>query len=147
MASLKAPVTPGDHIRGGENASVTLLQYGDYGSPECALTHLTVKYVEQYFDGEVKIAYRHFPDAAAHPCAETAAEFSELASDHGKFWKMHELICMSREFLTEGRLVELGTLIGLSREEMQYALQKRIYSPKVREDRAGGVRSGVTAAP
>jgi hypothetical protein len=31
MATLKAPVTPEDHIHGLENAAATLLEYGDYG--------------------------------------------------------------------------------------------------------------------
>jgi protein-disulfide isomerase len=49
MAVLRVPVGPSDHIRGDENAAVTLVEYGDYECPQCALAHPSIKLVQNHF--------------------------------------------------------------------------------------------------
>lgn len=144
---LKVPVTSADHIRGEENALITLLQYGDYECAQSAAAYASTRYVLQYFDDQIRFAYRHFPVSEAHPHAELAAEVSELASDHGKFWKMHDLIYANHNNLNIERLMAFGLDLGLSLPELQRVFQNRIYQPKVHDDFQGGVKSGVTVPP
>jgi len=40
MATLKIPITQHDHIRGPAHAPITLVEYGDYECPHCALAGL-----------------------------------------------------------------------------------------------------------
>ncbi|MGZ3325230.1 MAG: DsbA family protein [Xanthobacteraceae bacterium] len=54
MAMLKVPVTQHDHIRGPVNASVTLVEYGDYECPYCGLAHPIVNLVRERFPRQLR---------------------------------------------------------------------------------------------
>ncbi len=61
MSMLKAPLTPLDHVLGPADASVTLVEYGDYECPHCGAAHPIVKLVLQHFGDNIQFAFRHFP--------------------------------------------------------------------------------------
>jgi protein-disulfide isomerase len=92
MSVLRVPVGPSDHIRGNKDAAVTLVEYGDYECPHCALAHPSVKLVQNHFDGQLRFVFRHFPLTEIHPLAGTAADSAEFAGAHGRFWEMHDRI-------------------------------------------------------
>jgi protein-disulfide isomerase len=147
MATLKVPVTQHDHVRGPANAAITLVEYGDYECPHCGLAHPIVNAVRQYFARQLRFVFRHFPLVQIHPNAETAAESAEFAGAHGRFWEMHDGIYENQDRLGLPLLFDLARGLGLSELELQSALQRGEYEPKVRADFHGGVRSGVNGTP
>src|ERR1700733_11772446 len=46
MATLKAPITRNDHIRGPANAPITVVEYGDFECPQCGLAYPIVKQLQ-----------------------------------------------------------------------------------------------------
>lgn len=92
MATLKAPITRNDHIRGPANAPITVVEYGDYECLHCGLAYPIVNQVLLSFSGRVQFVYRHFPLTEIHPHAEIAAESAEFASAAGLFWDMHDAL-------------------------------------------------------
>ena len=84
------PITDEDHIRGNQDAAVTVVEYSDFGCPYCAQFHQTMKQVTNNYDAsEVAWVYRHFPIPQLHPQAPRLARASECAADLGgqeAFW-------------------------------------------------------------
>jgi protein-disulfide isomerase len=147
MSVLKVPVSPDDHIRGPDDAPVTLVEYGDYECAHCGRAHPEVLRVLQYFGDQVRMVFRHFPLAQVHPIAEPAAQSAEFAGAYGAFWEMHDGIYANQDRLGLPLLFALASALELSEEELRDALAAGTYAPKVRADFAGGVRSGVNGTP
>lgn len=147
MATLRVPVTSNDHIQGSEDASVTLVEYGDYECPHCGVAYRVVKQLQKHFGPALRFVFRNFPLAEIHPHAESAAEASEFAGANERFWEMHDGIFENQQRLSSKLLSELAASIGLSAEDLRESLASHEYAPKLREDFLGGVRSGVNGTP
>lgn len=94
------PVDENDHIRGDENAQVTIIEYSDYDCPFCSRFHETMKQVVDEYDGQVRWVYRHFPLPQLHPNATAVAEASEcVAAQEGEdaYWAFSD-----KYFATKG---------------------------------------------
>src|SRR5437879_10228450 len=90
---LEIPVTPeSDHIEGLVNASLTLVEYGDYQCPYCGAAYPEVKRVQKKLGSELRFVFRNFPLTNIHEYAMNAAETAEAASAQGKFWPMHDFL-------------------------------------------------------
>lgn len=148
MSMLKVPIGPQDHILGDHDAPVTLVEYGDYQCPHCGRAHPIVKEVLQHFGlKQLRFVFRHFPLTQIHPIAESAAETTEFAGSHRRFWQMHDGLFENQPQLGLPLFSELARLLKLSTAELQTALETGLYAPKVRSDFMGGVRSGVNGTP
>ena len=147
MSTLKAPVTPRDHILGPANAPVTLVEYGDYECPHCGAAHPIVKLLMEHFGKNIRFIFRHFPLSQVHPSAQAAAESAEFAGAHGRFWDMHDGIYENQDRLGLPLLFALASALGLSEASLREALVNGTYAEKVKGDFLGGVRSGVNGTP
>ena len=144
---LKIPVTSRDHIQGSAGAPVLLVEYGDYECPHCGHAYPIVKQVQRHFGDTLGFVFRNFPLSEAHPHAEVAAEAAEFAGDHQRFWQMHDAIFENQQSLSAELLSSLTQDLGLSAVDLLKALESGKYKPCVREDFAGGIRSGVNGTP
>ena len=147
MSTLKAQITPLDHVKGPTNAPVTLVEYGDYECPQCGAAYPIVNLVQKHFGPRLRLVFRHFPMSQVHPHAEGAAESAEFAGAHGRFWEMHDGIFENQDRLGLPLLFALAGALGLSELELRAALANGTYAPKVKGDFLGGVRSGVNGTP
>jgi len=89
--SLFAPVTDGDHVRGPEEAPVTILLYNDFQCTDCNYLPVAQQLLENHPE-DVRIVYRDFPYSAFFDKAELAAQAAEAAARQDKFWEMHDLL-------------------------------------------------------
>lgn len=144
---LTIPVGPKDHVQGPENASVTLLEYGDYECPYCGAAYPIVKQVQKRLGNRLRFAFRNFPLGNMHPHATLAAEAAEVVGAHGKFWEMHDTLYEHQNALTEADLVGYAGELGVDRPTFTTELRRPVYTDRVREDFASGVRSGVNGTP
>jgi protein-disulfide isomerase len=147
MSMLKIPVTPNDHVQGNPHAFVTLVEYGDYGCSHCAAAQPVVKNLQQHFRDTLRLVYRHFPLTEIHPTAGPAAESVEFAGAHGLFWPMHDSIFANQRRLSLPFLFAIAGGLNLSQRALRSALETGAYTPKVKSDLMGGVRSGVNGTP
>lgn len=147
MSELRFPINENDHIIGPANASVTLVEYGDYQCPHCQAAWPQVELVLQHFGSDLRYVYRHFPISTIHPLAKPAAETAEYAGAHGLFWEMHSAIYANGHQLSGPTLGELTRRLGLDVAELRDALEEGTYAPKVEADLLGGIRSGVNGTP
>jgi protein-disulfide isomerase len=147
MSTLKIPVGRTDHVEGDASAPVTLVEYGDYECPFCGRAFPIVKKVQKHFGKQLRFVFRNFPLTEMHPNAEFAAELSEFAGAHGKFWEAHDLLYENQNRLGGEFYSELANKLNLSPGDLSAALEKREYAAKVHSDFSGGVRSGVNGTP
>lgn len=147
MAELRVPVSADDHIRGGANGPVVLVEYGDYECPFCRVAHVEVMQLVGQFGDELTYVFRHFPLTEVHPNAELAAETAEFAGAQGQFWAMHDAIYAHQDQLSLPFLLGAARTLGLSERGLEAALEAGTYEPKVKQDFLGGVRSGVNGTP
>jgi protein-disulfide isomerase len=144
---LLVPVSERDHIRGQANASVTLVEYGDYQCPYCGLAHPIIDEIRRELGDGLRFVFRNFPLSEVHPHAEHAAEIAEAAGTHHKFWEMHDMLYAHQHALDDQHLAEYVTLLGVPTSEVKRALAQHVYADRVREDFMSGVRSGVNGTP
>lgn len=145
--ALKIPVTPDDHIRGNIDAPITLIEYGDFQCPHCRSAEPIVKEIESHFGDQLRYVFRNFPLSEIHPYADAAAQASEFASDYDKYWEFHDLIFQNQDNLSIPLLFGLADSLKIPSKDLELALHKNLYQPKVRSDFMGGVRSGVNGTP
>ncbi|MGB2626812.1 MAG: thioredoxin domain-containing protein [Candidatus Acidiferrum sp.] len=145
--SLRLPVSEQDHMQGDPSANCTLVEYGDYECPHCGHAYPIVKRVQKHFGKRLRFVFRNFPLGEMHPHAESAAECAEFASTKGKFWEMHDLLFENQESLGTALYLKLAKHLGLDQLELREAVEKREFAARVKNDFAGGVRSGVNGTP
>jgi protein-disulfide isomerase len=147
MSSLHTPVTARDHSRGGDDASATLVEYGDYECPACGEAQEMVDQILEHFGDNLRFVFRNFPLQESHPHAEMAAEAAEFAAANGKFWEMHDLLYANQDRLDIGGLSAMAERLGLDASALETSLNTREFESRVRSDFVSGVRSGVNGTP
>ncbi len=135
-----------DHAVGSTEPRLTLVEYGDFGCPYCFAASVPLRSLLDRFD-ELRLVWRHFPDPELHPGADLAAELSELAAVHGKFWEAHAALLAGREQFSQEDLLSVARRLDLDSDEAEAALRERRFQARVAEDVAGGRRAGVHATP
>jgi protein-disulfide isomerase len=141
------PVGPRDHAQGPADAPLTLVEYGDFECPHCGRAYPIVKELQRRLGEDLRFVYRHFPLTRNHPHAEHAAEMSEAAAQHGKFWPMHDLLFEHQDALEDEDLVGYAASLGMAPEDAAKALAGGRFEARVREDFTSGVHSGVNGTP
>ena len=147
---LKLPVGPEDHVQGGEDAEVTLVEYGDFECPYCGAAYPILKRVQQRVGRRLRFVFRQFPIAESHPHAESAAEASESVAAQGgtqAFWGMHDLLFEHQRALKYDNLARYADEAGAEGDVVLNDLDEARYRELVRESFMGGARSGVSGTP
>ena len=146
LVDLTMPVDPArDHIRGPEDAVVTIVEYGDFQCPYCGRAEPSVR--KLLADVDVRFVWRHLPLTEVHPQAQLAAEASEAAAAQGAFWEVHDAMLAHQDRLDEADLVALATSLGLDGDALVEGLHTRRFAARVAEDVRTADASGVAGTP
>src|SRR5213078_1489415 len=106
---LTPPIGPDDHYLGPPDATVVLVEYGDFECPHCARASTIVRDVLAEMGDRVRFVFRHFPLTDIHAAAGAAAEAAESVAAHGgndAFWDMHDMLFANQDAL------EIDDLLG-----------------------------------
>jgi Na+/H+ antiporter NhaA len=147
IVDLAVPVDPErDHIRGPEDAAVTLLEYGDLECPYCGQAETVIRELLRDF-GDLRYVWRHLPLNDVHPQAQIAAEAAEAAAAQGRFWEMHDALLSHQDRLKVRDLVAEADNLGLDVEQFREHLRKRKGLARIAEDVESADLSGVSGTP
>ncbi|HEY5044275.1 MAG TPA: Na+/H+ antiporter NhaA [Solirubrobacteraceae bacterium] len=136
-----------DHVRGPNDALVTLVEYGDFECPYCGRAEQVIRELLASFGDDVRYVWRHLPLNDVHPNAQIAAEASEAAAAQGRFWEMHDTLLEHQGDLRQTHLATYAKELGLDAERMIEELRHREHAPRVSEDVASADESGVSGTP
>ncbi|HEV2980916.1 MAG TPA: Na+/H+ antiporter NhaA [Solirubrobacteraceae bacterium] len=136
-----------DHIRGPDDAPVTLVEYGDFQCPYCGQAEPVIRDLLSSFGGDLRYVWRHLPLNDVHSNAQLASEASEAAASQGRFWDMYDALLNSQDELTPKHLTEIATDLGLDVERFRDELRQRKFAERVSEDVASADSSGVSGTP
>lgn len=81
-----------DHVKGAENAKVTIVEYADFQCPACRAYFPVVDELLKQYPNDVRLVYRHFPLKTIHYAAVESSRVAEAAGLQGKFWEAYEMI-------------------------------------------------------
>jgi Na+/H+ antiporter NhaA len=148
IVDLDSPVDPErDHVRGPDDALVTLVEFGDFECPFCGQAEPVVRELLADFGDDLRYVFRHLPLSDVHPHAQLAAEAAEAANAQGAFWPMHDLLLEHQDALEPKHLVRYAEELGLDVERFREELRRRAYAPRVAEDVEDADASGASGTP
>jgi protein-disulfide isomerase len=148
-------ITPeGYAYKGSPEASITVIEYGDFQCPSCAAfaTHQEATFDQRYIEtGKVRFIYHDFP-LPQHNNAVIAAAAARAAGEQGKFWQMHDLLfARQRAWSTSNNIQPLlgsyAEAIGLDRQAFDQALTSEKYVAALETARQRAGQRGVQATP
>jgi Na+/H+ antiporter NhaA len=146
MVDLAVAVDEGrDHVRGPEDASVTLVEYGDFECPYCGRAEDAIE--EVLGGGGVRYVWRHLPLTDVHPHAQFAAEASEAAHEQGRFWQMHDMLLDHQGALEVADLIGYAEELGLDVERFLADLRRHAGGKRIADDVESAELSGVSGTP
>jgi Na+/H+ antiporter NhaA len=136
-----------DHVRGSENAPVTLIEYGDYQCPYCGQAEMVIRDLLDSFGDDLRYVWRQLPLNDVHEHAQMAAEAAEAAGEQGAFWPMHDLLLDHQGALEASDLRRYAQELGLDVDRFWDDVTGRDLAPRVAEDVASADASGVSGTP
>jgi protein-disulfide isomerase len=140
-------IGPDEHVRGPQDAALTLIEYGDFQCPYCARAHAALVELADEMQG-IRLVYRHLPLSDLHPLAELAAEAAEAAGSQGKFWDMHDVLFeQQRQVMDEQDLAELADSLDLDLGRFRADVKERRHRARVQRDLDRAHRDGASGTP
>lgn len=143
----------GSPILGDSNASITILEWGDYQCTFCYKFHQnTLDSINEDFikTGKVKLIFKDFP--LNGPDSLLAAEASHCAQDQGKYWQYHDELYKNwggerTGWVTRESLNEFANTVDLDLEKFNSCLDEHKYQSKVIALHEFGKEVGIDATP
>lgn len=134
-----------------DSAKLTIVEFGDYQCPACALAHPGIKRAVADFSGQVNFVFRHFP-LAQHKNAMLAAKAVESANLQGKVWEMHDKLYESQpEWETDANALEIfkkyAVEFGMDVEKFATDINNPPFQEKITGDISDGNSLGVNSTP
>lgn len=145
--SLKPPVSSTDHLQGTNEATIEIVEFGDFQCPDCGAAYPVIKNIQQIFGKQIKFVYRNLPLTDIHRYAMMAALAAEAAGHQHKYWEMHDLIFEHQRELDENLLYQLSEQLGLDAEKFKHDLKSHAFEQKINQDISSAEDSEVPGTP
>lgn len=140
-------IEPKDIYVGKKDASVTLMEFGEYENEECAKANEIVKQLLDEYDGKIRFQFRHFPLTLIHQRSLKASEAAVAAAQEGKFWEMHNELFANRRNLGTTSLKLYSKDAGVKSKKFLEDLVNGFYGWQVQDDIKEGHNLGIKEIP
>jgi len=138
---------------GSPNASVTIVEFGDYQCPTCDEWYrsqegqLIQKLVTT---GKAKLVWRDFDYYG--PDSVSASEAAYAAGEQGKFWQFHDLLFQNQQLPNSGwaskqNMETFAQQLGLNMTEFDQSFNSGKYDSLVNLNHSLGVQAGISETP
>ena len=140
-------IEPREMFVGNIDAPVTLMEFGEYESEECAKVNEVVKQLLAEYEGKIRFQFRHFPLTLIHQRSLKASESAVAAGQEGKFWEMHNVLFANRRNLGTTSLKLHSKEAGVNNKKFLDELVNGVYGWQVQDDLKEGINRGVKEIP
>jgi protein-disulfide isomerase len=160
---------PRDAILGNQDATVTVIEYGDYQCPFCTryFSQVQPQIMSQYIKtGKVKMVFRNFAFLDRFPGvpageneSHDAAAAAECAEDQSQLWAYHDALYAAKVgdeakggseddgFFNRALFLSLAKKIKLDMPTFTSCIDSKKYAPLVDQEYSDGVKAGVNSTP
>ena len=146
-------VTMSPPIEGSGDASVTIIEFGDYQCPKCDQWFQNEKptIAADYIDtNKAKLYFVDFPFLGED--SNAAANASYCANDQGKFWEYHSTLYNNQGGINEGwantdALKQFAADLGLDTEKFNACVDSNKHADRVSYNKEVGTAQGVEGTP
>ena len=146
-------VTMSPPVEGSDDASVTIIEFGDYQCPKCdqwfqnEKPTITADYIET---DKAKLYFVDFPFLGED--SNNAANASYCADDQGKFWEYHSTLYNNQGDINGGwanvdTLKQFGLDLGLDTTEFNTCVDSNKHADRVSYNKNIGASHGVEGTP
>jgi protein-disulfide isomerase len=140
-------IEPREMFVGHKDAPVTLMEFGEYESEDCAKANEVVKQLLEDYEGKIRFQFRHFPLTLIHQRSLKASESAVAAGQEGKFWEMHNVLFNNRRNLGTTSLKLHSKEAGVNNKKFLDELVNGVYGWQVQDDLKEGINRGVKDLP
>ncbi len=140
-------IEPREIFVGPKDALVTLVEFGEYESEECAKANEIVKQLLEDYEGKIRFQFRHFPLTLIHQRSLKASESAVAAGQEGKFWEMHNILFQNRRNLGTTSLKLYSKEAGVKNKKFLDDLVNGTFGWQVQDDIKEGHNRGVKEIP
>ncbi len=140
-------IEPKEIFVGKKDAPVTLMEFGEYESEDCAKANEIVKQLLEEYEGKIRFNFRHFPLTLIHQRSLKASESAVAAAQEGKFWEMHNVLFSNRRNLGTTSLKLHSKEAGVKNKKFLDDLVNGVYGWQVQDDLKEGIDRGVKDLP
>jgi protein-disulfide isomerase len=138
---------------GSPNASVTIVEFGDYQCPTCGGWYRSqeaqlIKNLVR--TDKAKLVWRDFDFFG--PDSVSASEAAYAAGEQGKFWQFHDLLFQSQQTPNSGwaskqNMETIARQLGLNMTQFDQSFKSGKYDSLVNSNHSLGVQAGVSETP
>lgn len=133
-----------DHIRGPEDAKLTLVEYIDFECEYCAHATGSWEDLRGQFGDDLRYVVRHLPH---HPHGPLAAIASEAAANQGEFWRWLDFVFTHQDALEREHLIGYAEELGLDVDRFVQDMDSEAVAERVNRDLVSAQDSGAHATP
>lgn len=143
----------GSPILGNPDASITIVEWGDYQCTYCHAFYETSKdlLIKEYVDtGKANFVFRDFP--LNGPDSVLAAEASYCANDQNKYWDYHDELYKNwagerTGWVNRKSLDQFANTVGIDTTQFDKCLGDKKYEQRVLDNQKFGEGIGINATP
>jgi protein-disulfide isomerase len=142
-------IEPKKIIVGNKKAPITITEFVDYESDECAKVNEVVAALLETYPDKINFNFRHFPLLKIHQKAHKAAEAAIAIGQEGGelLWEMHKELFRNRKNLGVISLKSYAKDIGTTNKKFLEDIINGTYGWTVQDDLNEGIKMGVTTVP
>ncbi|MEA2498970.1 MAG: hypothetical protein QOH26_1375 [Actinomycetota bacterium] len=137
-----------EHSLGPSDASVTLVEYGEFECPHCGRAHFQLKALRDRLpDLDARFVFRHLARDEVHPFSVRAAVAAEAAGAQGRFWEMHDHLFENQHSLEYEDLERHAAAVGLDVDRFRADMRDPRHLRTVKAQVEGATGDGITSTP
>lgn len=141
-----------DHVLGSAEATIELIEYGDFQCPACAAYEPILKRLTQENGDWVRFAFRHLPLKEIHRNAVASSHAAEAAANQGKFWEMKELLYTNQSAWSAlpdpaPKFMEYAAQLGLDENQFSADMDSQEVRSRVESDYQTAQSLGLNSTP
>jgi protein-disulfide isomerase len=137
------------NIEGPAEAPVQIVEFGDFGCPQCRAWHINgIKdQLQEEFGDQISFTFRHYPIIT--DLSPKAAEAGQCAAEQDDFWGYHDYIYEQTLIaaLEPEELVSYAAEIGLDTAQFESCLNAGKYEEYVAQDWQAALDAGGGGTP